>query len=114
MRGDPRRRCAGSTYDPPVRRAASIFPPARRRALRLAAGLVSALLAAVGCGPSEECRRYVECQRAYDPDVSTAPYEDGGPCWSGLQTAQACTAQCTAALEAFAEISDAPAVCRGS
>lgn len=63
------------------------------------------------CGPSEECQRYVACQEAYDPDVATTPYEDGGSCWGTLQTSQACTAQCLAALDALAQLPDAPAAC---
>lgn len=79
------------------------------RARTWAAGALVA--AAAACGPSEECRRYVECQQAYDPNVSTAPWDEGGSCWSTLQTSQRCTAQCIAALDALAQIPDAPAAC---
>jgi hypothetical protein len=81
--------------------------------MRPALALVVAVLVAgtIACGPSEECRRYVECQNAVDPSVSTAAWDDGGSCWTTLQTAEACTAQCRAALDALADSPGAPAVC---
>ena len=64
-----------------------------------------------GCGPSDACRRYVACQKAFDPSVDVAPYDNGGSCWLTLQTADACTAQCKEALAALAATPGAPAAC---
>lgn len=71
--------------------------------------LVLALAAA--CGPSDECRRYVACQKAFDPSVDTQPYDDGGSCWGALQTSLACTQQCSDALDALAQVPGAPPEC---
>src|SRR4051812_40029359 len=84
----------------------------RTTALPLSSALVGALLAA-GCGPTDECKRYVACQRAYDSGVDTSAYDSGGSCWTTLQTENACSAQCREATEAIAKIAGAPAVCSG-
>lgn len=83
----------------------------------LVVGVVVACVAFVGAGcPSEECRDYVRCQKAYDAlaaadPVDVSEYEDGGACWGNLQSAQLCTAQCKEALAALAALANAPAEC---
>ena len=71
--------------------------------------LVTFFLAA-GC-PSQECRDYVACQRAYDDSVVVTAYEEGGACWGNLQTSQLCTAQCKEALAALQEVPSPPPEC---
>jgi hypothetical protein len=71
----------------------------------LAAGL------SLGCGPSPECKQYINCQKAYDATVDTSAYGDGGACWTTLETADACTAQCKEATAAIAATPGAPAAC---
>jgi hypothetical protein len=39
--------------------------------------LLAALVVVAGC-PSQECRDYVACQRAYDDDVEVTRYDEGG------------------------------------
>ena len=76
------------------------------------APVVLVLVAVCACGPSQVCRDYVRCQEAYDANVVTTPYQDGGACWVGtLQTADACTAQCAVALDALRELPTPPAAC---
>jgi hypothetical protein len=66
----------------------------------------------VGCGPSAECRAYVECQRAVDDDVDVAAWDEGGTCWQqSPRVAAECTAQCRVALDALRALPDAPPVC---
>lgn len=83
----------------------------------LAVGVVVTWVALVGAGcPSEECRDYVACQKAYDATggadpVDVSVYEDGGACWGNLQSSQLCTAQCKEALAALAALENAPAEC---
>ena len=63
------------------------------------------------CAPTPECKQYVACQKAYDASVDTSAYGDGGSCWTTLQTANACTAQCKEATAAIAATPQAPAAC---
>lgn len=75
-------------------------------------GLVVLLLLATACGPSQVCRDYVVCQQAYDDAVDVTPYQEGGACWgASLTTADACSAQCSAALTALAQVPAPPAAC---
>jgi hypothetical protein len=67
---------------------------------------------AAGCGPSPECRAYVDCQRAVDDDVDVAAWDEGGSCWAqSARVAATCSAQCRAALDALRALPDAPSVC---
>ncbi len=75
------------------------------------AAAVVIVVAVAACGPSEVCKRYVACQKAVDPSVDTAPWEDGSACWTTLQNANACSEQCRVALDALAALDDAPAAC---
>ena len=72
----------------------------------------SLLLLVGGCGPSEECRSYLQCQRAIDASVDVAAYDDGGACWALPQAARECTATCVQALAALRELPELPAICR--
>ncbi|MDP2342094.1 MAG: hypothetical protein Q8O67_14145 [Deltaproteobacteria bacterium] len=63
------------------------------------------------CGPSQECRSYVQCQQAIDASVDVAAYDDDGPCWALPQTARECTAICVEALAALRALPDPPAAC---
>lgn len=83
------------------------------------AAFTSLLLLAGACGPSPECRSYVQCQRAVDAtvegvDVDVVPYDDGGSCWVLPQTAAECTAICVQALAALRERPEPPAACEES
>ena len=73
--------------------------------------VVVVVVVAGACGPSDECKRYVACQKAFDASVDTTPYEAGGSCWTTLQTETACTEQCKEALDAIAATPSAPAAC---
>lgn len=73
--------------------------------------LATSALALGACGPSDECRAYVACQRAYDDTVDTLQYEDDGACWNNLQSAQLCTAQCKEALAALSQLPAPPPEC---
>jgi hypothetical protein len=81
--------------------------------VRAVALVVVVAVTAAGCGPSDVCRRYVQCQGEVDASVDTTPYDDGGSCWLTLQTANACSEQCREALDALADVPGAPAVCAG-
>lgn len=72
---------------------------------------IGSLLPALACGPTETCKRYVQCQRAYDDQVTTSDYEEGGRCWENRQTAEFCEQICAAALSALAQVPNPPAVC---
>lgn len=68
------------------------------------------LLAA--CAPSQVCHDYVACQQAYDDRVDISAYQEGGACWgTTLATADACTAQCAAALDALTQVPAPPPAC---
>ncbi len=64
---------------------------------------------ACSCGPSQECRDYVACQKAVDPSVETKDYDDRGVCWNLPSSARDCTAVCVEALATLQQVSDAPA-----
>jgi hypothetical protein len=73
--------------------------------------VVVVVVAFAGCGPSQECRDYVACQQAYDPNVDVKDYDERGVCWSLPSTARDCTAQCREALIALQQTPNAPSVC---
>lgn len=80
------------------------------------APFVSLLALVCSCGPSQECRTYVQCQQALDDgvggvDVDVSAYDEGGSCWGLPQSAQQCTAICGQALAALRALPDPPAVC---
>ena len=80
------------------------------------AAFTSLLLLACACGPSQECRSYVQCQQAVDDgvggvDVDVSAYDEGGSCWALPQAARECTAICVQALAALRELPDPPAAC---
>lgn len=81
--------------------------------MRLPFLLAVAACASTAClwPQTEECRRFVECQNAVDPDVDTSGFEPDGICWRNLSTSVRCTEMCAAALEALAELPDAPDAC---
>ena len=61
--------------------------------------LLAVLLA--GCPPPQSgaCKKYVDCQAAYDKAAGhqakpTIAYEPNGPCWSDGQIAAQCTQEC--------------------
>jgi hypothetical protein len=72
----------------------------------------AAVLLTMACGPSQECRDYVQCQQAVDKEVDVTAWDEGGSCWDLPSTARACTAVCREALLALRELPDAPAACR--
>jgi hypothetical protein len=72
------------------------------------AGLICGVAA---CGPSEICKKYVACQKAYDDTVDTTAYEDGGTCWQTAPAANTCNTQCQDALFALSRVEGAPAEC---
>ena len=48
---------------------------------RAPTSLVVVIALAASCGPSQECRDYVACQRQVDPAVDVRAYDEGGSCW---------------------------------
>ena len=77
--------------------------PRMKRALSLL------LLAASCAGQSEECKKFIECRRAYDEEAGNQPadlarWEEAGDCWVDGETASACTEQ---GVEELADVREA-------
>lgn len=69
------------------------------------------VLALCSCGPTQECRDYVACQKRVDDSVDVTAYDDGGSCWVLPSSARDCTANCVQALEALQQVPGAPSQC---
>lgn len=75
-------------------------------------GFLVLVLVLPACGPSQVCIDYVACQQAYDARVDVTAYQPGGACWdTTLSTANACSTQCAAALDALAQVPAPPEAC---
>lgn len=70
------------------------------------------VLLTMACGPSQECRDYVRCQKVVDVNVDVVAYDEGGSCWDLPATARDCSAVCREALLALRELPDVPAACQ--
>jgi len=93
-----------------TKRAARAAQPLAR-SIRLACAVGCVCVCGCGVGQTPDCARYVECQAAVDPAVDTAPWDEGGSCWTLPDTARHCDAQCRAALDALRDLPDPPAAC---
>jgi hypothetical protein len=74
--------------------------------------LALVLLAGCGVPQSEECQRYVACQKAYDDSVDYSAFDANGSCWDTPRGAARCTEQCKVALKSLSEVPDPPKACR--
>ncbi len=104
-----------SSSKSPTGPSPSVVAPLPKMQIQLVSGM-SLLLFAAACGPSPECRSYVQCQQAVDEnaagiDVDVSAFDDGGSCWALPESARACTAICVQALAALRELPDPPAAC---
>ena len=74
------------------------------------AGITDAAKASVS--QSEECKKYLECYKAADPNydpTTIATMEEDGSCWTSAELAQSCTDACKTSMEAvYASYPDVP------
>lgn len=89
-----------------------------KRALLLA---LLALASAAACGipQSDECAKWLECQKVLDQEQGTNvaeqyrdAYGEGGSCWLNVESAESCTQYCVEALESMQSFRDLPEACR--